>query len=144
MSEAGVEHGDVGVRLAIVEAELARYRAVFEAAHVGLAETDAHGLVRLANSRLATLLGVLPAFVIGKPLLHFVARGDTRVFRGVVRSLAEGGELDVVLRLRPRDRGTPFYAAVRARAARGGPAMYLVWSVQALDGRRSALHGGAS
>jgi len=143
MGGAGVVHGDVDMRLALVEAELARYRAVFEAAHVGLAETDAHGIVRLANHRLATLLGVLPAFVIGKPLLHFVARGDTRAFRGVVHSLAEGGKLDVVLRLRPRDRGAPFYAEVRARAARVGSVLSLVWSVQACEGQRSSMQGSA-
>jgi PAS domain S-box-containing protein len=139
MTEQRGDPEDRDMRLDLVQAELARYRTVFNAAHVGLAETDAQGIVRLANVRLATLLGLLPASLIGKPLLHFVARGDTGAFRRVVETLAQHGEHGAfVVRFRPRDGGKPFHAEVWARAARSRLARCLVWSIWALEDRSTA------
>jgi PAS domain S-box-containing protein len=123
---------DREVRLAFLEAELARYRTVFDAAHVGLAETDAQGIVRLANARLARFLGVSPSFVVGKPLLHFVVRADTRAFRSVVKTLDQRAEHEAFrVRLRPRHGSAPFPVEVWARAARARLTRCYVWTIRA-------------
>jgi PAS domain S-box-containing protein len=132
MGKESADSGDHEVQLALLEAELARYRTVLDAAQVGLAETDSQGIVRLANARLATFLGVSPGFVIGKPLLHFVVRADTRAFRSVVKALGQRGEHEAFrARLRPRHAGVPFQAEIWVRAARARLARCYVWTIRA-------------
>jgi PAS domain S-box-containing protein len=62
--------------------------------------TDWRAVIRDANRAALTFFGVDHAVLVGKPLLHFVARGDTRSFRERARDLSQAESL--VVALRPR------------------------------------------
>jgi PAS domain S-box-containing protein len=98
-----------------IAAELRRFRDLFDHAPDGYVETDARGVVRIANRTLAAQLNILPRFLEQKPLVSFVARGDCDRFRGLVGRLAEGRAVRAVsVRLRPRQGGTPFFVDLHA------------------------------
>jgi PAS domain S-box-containing protein len=133
MDESSADAGDAEVRINLLVTEVVRYRTVFDGAQVGLAETDAQGVVRLANAALTVLLGVPRHCVIGKPLINFVARADTRAFRSAVQAMAERGQHEAfVVRFRPRRRAPPFPAEVLVCSARGRLARCFVWTIRAV------------
>jgi len=119
------------VRIAQLESELARYRALFDGVSDPLAETDTRGVIQAANPLFARLLGVHPLFLAGKPLLHFVARGDTRAFRDFVKSIGNGAsEERLVVRFRPRHGSPPFAAQVDARVLAFDGVRHILWHVR--------------
>jgi PAS domain-containing protein len=107
-----------------------RCRALLDGICEGVAETDATGVVRIANQRLASLLEVAPDFLAGRPLLHFIARGDCRPFRDVIAAASRGEHEGTVVRFLPRRGATLFAAEVRARAVGPGPRCSIVWTVR--------------
>lgn len=57
----------------LVEAERQHYQELFDFAPDGYLVTDPEGVIREANRAVATLLDVRQDFLVGKPLLVFVA-----------------------------------------------------------------------
>lgn len=111
--------------------DIARYRAIFDAAHIGLAETDSRGVIRVANPHLAHLLGVTSLFLRGKPLLHFIVRGDCSSFRVLVANARDtGGHDKAHLRLRPRDGSAPFVAEMFVQPITAVESRAFVWTVR--------------
>jgi PAS domain S-box-containing protein len=96
----------------IAEAERQRYQELFEFAPDGYLVTDPEGIIREANRAASALLGVRQDFLIGKPLLVFVAEQDQQAFH---TRLTQLHTTDVISRdlprleimLQPRD-GEPF------------------------------------
>jgi PAS domain-containing protein len=82
------------------------YRVAF-LAHpaVGLV-TDGRAVIADANRSAVAFFNVQRRALVGKPLLFFVARRDTRAFREHVRSLPQRLSGSLVVQLRPRG-GTP-------------------------------------
>ncbi|HLL46403.1 MAG TPA: PAS domain-containing protein [Longimicrobiaceae bacterium] len=64
-----------------VEAELRRYRDLFQQAPDAYLATDSEGVIREANHAAAALLGARPEYLAGKPLAVFVHEEDRRGFR---------------------------------------------------------------
>jgi PAS domain S-box-containing protein len=113
------EHEQLLQARRFLERERARYADLFDSSPEAYVETDAHGVVREANRAMATLLAHPQEQLIGKLLIAFVARGDTRAFRRHV--LALGGP-DAArafqVRMRPRG-GAPFLASASVRPVPG-------------------------
>ncbi len=74
--------------------------------HIGLVTTS-RGVIQDVNLAAQAFFRVGRRILVGKPLLHFVARGDTRAFRDRVRELE-----------RSRVAPEPFEVQLRPRGAR--------------------------
>jgi PAS domain S-box-containing protein len=96
-----------------LESERARYHDLFASSRDVCLITDARGVIREANRRAGETLGMSPAALRGKLLIAFVARGDTRDFRGHLANLAELAKSGTPVRVRLRARkGSPFKATL--------------------------------
>jgi PAS domain-containing protein len=89
--------------------------------------TTPRGVVIDATSAAAAFLNVALRVLVGKPLLHFVARADVKRFRAFVN---EGPHDDIAVRLRPRH-GHPVATSLRVRTA----PERLVWTAELAAGR---------
>jgi PAS domain S-box-containing protein len=84
-----------------LELERQRYQDLFEFAPDGYLVTDVHGVIQEANNAAATLLSVRPNYLIGKPLVLFVAEQDRHWFINQLRNFEDRQEGEV--KLQPRD-----------------------------------------
>jgi PAS domain S-box-containing protein len=117
-----------------VEAERARYGALFDLAPDGYLVTDLYGLIEEANLAAGRLMGIRPHHLLGKPLLSYVAEDDRDAF---IRRLAfyrgdgEVGSAPWELRLQPRE-GAPFVASVTLAPVRdaGEQPVGLRWMIR--------------
>lgn len=64
-----------------VEAEHQRYQDLFELAPDGYLVTDKAGKIQAANRAVTMLLNVPQGFLIGKPLVNFIAESERQDFR---------------------------------------------------------------
>ena len=64
-----------------LEAELRRYRELFQAAPDAYLATDSEGVIREANHAASALLGARTEYLAGKPLAVFVHEEDRKAFR---------------------------------------------------------------
>jgi PAS domain S-box-containing protein len=122
-----------------VEAERQRYQALFEFAPDGYLVTDAQGIIEEANRAAAGLLRVGQDYLVGKPLLVFVAEAEHEAFETGLARL-QRGEADRLqgweIKLQPHS-GAPFPAVVtvgRVREAGGRPAG-LCWALRGITER---------
>lgn len=100
----------------LVEAEQHRYQELFELAPDGYLVTDPEGVIREANRAAAEMLGVQQDFLVGKPLLTFIARPDHKTFHDYLTQfhlmpVSMQRVLDRQFRLQPR-RGAPIMTAL--------------------------------
>jgi PAS domain S-box-containing protein len=84
-----------------------RYRMLFVSAPAAYLVTNLAGLVRDANQQAGALLNVRPKFLIGKPLVLYVAESQRHEFHDRLRLLQSPGSAchDWLLRMRPRGGG---------------------------------------
>jgi PAS domain S-box-containing protein len=127
-----------------LEREVQFHRDLFERCPDAYFVTDARGVIRMANAAAATLLNISQAFLVGKPLINFVARADCNTLRNALVAMNDAtAAKSVDLRLRPRHKQPPFVAEISVSRVR--PALRpsaLCWTVrngseragQALDG----------
>jgi PAS domain S-box-containing protein len=124
-----------------VEAERQRYQELFEFAPDGYLMTDAEGIIREANRAAVTLLHTPRRFLVGKPLLLFVAKEESRAFHSlliqVCRAKRRMPEWEV--RLRPRHEA-PFDAALTVAAVHSpeGKPVALCWLLRDVTERKQA------
>lgn len=88
---------------AALELEQGRYRRLLETAREGIGMLDADGRVSFVNERLAEMLALEPAEILGRLALDFVAAPDLRTGEQLVAALREGKRRQVDLRLRRAD-----------------------------------------
>jgi PAS domain S-box-containing protein len=97
-----------------LESERQRYRDLFEFAPDGYLVTDGDGTIQEANQAAARLLRVRQKFLVGKPLVVFVAGEAHRAFNAYIAGL-HGGSPDRVAEwqttIQPRS-GPPFPVSV--------------------------------
>jgi PAS domain S-box-containing protein len=123
----------------LLEQERAKYLHLLESTRDASILTNIRAVVREANSATGALLNMPARFMVGKPLLHFVARQDTREFRARLLELeAHPGNDNFDLHLRPRH-GRVVRAEVAASPvrARDGGVMGLRWVLR-VSGRPSS------
>jgi PAS domain S-box-containing protein len=104
-----------------VEAERQRYRELFEFAPDGYLVTDVEGVIQEANHAAVAMLGVRQDFLVGKPLVLFVAEDARQAFHTEVTRLRSEGPEKVwawQTTLQPRE-GAPFPAALTVGLAFG-------------------------
>ncbi|MBN3876235.1 MULTISPECIES: sensor domain-containing protein [unclassified Nostoc] len=111
MEELLTASEELKVTRAAVEKERQRYQDLFEFAPDGYLVTDINGTIQEANHVAATLLGVQQKYLVGKPLILFIAQQDRQYFSSQINNLQE--ILNWEIHLQPR-RGKPFPANVKA------------------------------
>ncbi len=102
----------------VLEAERQRYRELFEFAPDAYLVTDTEGVIQEANHAAATLLNVWQHFLVGKPLVVFVAKIERWFFHSELTRLYQVDRVkDWEVRLAPRDR-EPIDAALSVSVVR--------------------------
>lgn len=106
------------------------YVSLFQQLPLPCIETTLRGTMRRANVAAAQFFNVHVSFLIAKPLLHFVARGDCDAFRAAVECVASGKSLDrIALRFRPRRRQPVSRVKLSAQRLRGVSRPTIVWII---------------
>jgi signal transduction histidine kinase len=125
---------------ALLERERSKYLDLFEHAPEPYIVTNLAGVIDEANIAAGALFRTEPGFLAGRPLITFIARGDTRAFRAFLGELqtVDPGHArtprDVTLRMRPR--GQPvFVVFARATPVIGGSGkpVALRWMLRQFD-----------
>ncbi len=124
MEELLTASEELKVTRAAVEKERQRYQDLFEFAPDGYLVTDINGTIQEANYVAATLLGVQQKYLVGKPLILFIAQQDRQSFNYQINNLQE--ILNWEIHLQPR-RGKPFPANVKASVVYDLEEKHLGW-----------------
>ncbi|MFN6530990.1 EAL domain-containing protein [Nostoc sp. ChiSLP03a] len=124
MEELLTASEELKVTRAAVEKERQRYQDLFEFAPDGYLVTDTNGIILEANHVAATLLGVQQKYLVGKPLILFIAQQDRQSFNSQINNLQE--ILNWEIHLEPR-KGKPFPANVRASVVYDFEEKHLGW-----------------
>jgi len=102
----------------VIETERQRYQELFQFAPNGYLATDEAGTIQEANHAAAKLLNVSQRFLVGKPLLVFVAEAERQSFHTQLLQLPTSEEVkEWAISLCPRD-GKPFKASLMATIIR--------------------------
>jgi PAS domain S-box-containing protein len=113
-----------------LEAEQQRYKELFEFAPDGYLVTDAAGTIQEANRAAAAVLQVRPDFLVGKPLVVFIAEADRKALHTYLTYLPERTQPlpEWEVRLQPRA-AEPFPAALTVAAVHNpqGQVVSLRW-----------------
>ncbi|MFN6518948.1 MAG: putative bifunctional diguanylate cyclase/phosphodiesterase [Nostoc sp. CreGUA01] len=96
---------------AALDKERRRYQDLFEFAPDAYLVTNTAGTIQEANHAAATLLDVRHKYLIGKPLIIFIAQQDRPLFSSQMKNLQQ--LLNWEINLQPR-RGKPFPASIRS------------------------------
>ena len=121
------QNSDLAVARAAAVSERQRYQDLFEEAPDGYLVTDESGTIREANRAAARLLNVSQQFLVGKPLVIFIAESERHAFYthlNQLHSLDEVGERKV--RLSPRE-NVSFDAALTVTAVRNQVGQPVAW-----------------
>lgn len=121
-----------------VEMERQRYQDLFNFAPDGYLVTDTSGTIQEANCAAAMLIGVSQDFLVGKPLVVFVAKGDRKIFRTLLTQLTQRQRVqDWEVRLQPRE-NPPFHTALTVAAVHNpqGKLVDLRWLLRDITKRK--------
>ncbi|MCC5624676.1 GGDEF and EAL domain-containing protein, partial [Nostoc sp. CHAB 5715] len=113
MEELLTASEELEVTRAALEKERQRYQDLFEFASDGYLVTNAAGTIQEANHAAATLLGVHQKYLVGKPLILFIAQQDRQSFSLQMNNFQELVNWEI--NLQPR-KGAPFPAMIKASA----------------------------
>ncbi|MFN6534971.1 MAG: PAS domain S-box protein [Nostoc sp. EkiNYC01] len=97
----------------LVELERQRYQDLFEFAPDGYLVTDAAGIIQEANRAATTLFGVVPEYLVNKPLILFIAQEDRHTFTTRLNNREQVQEWEVYLKPRKKK---PFPASIKMAA----------------------------
>lgn len=114
-----------------LEAERQHYQELFEFTPDGYLVTDLNGTIQEANLAAAALLQAPQEFLVGKPLIVFVAEEEHKEFYELLRRLRQGEKVERwEAQFQPRP-GAPFPASLRVSSIRGakGSPIGLRWLV---------------
>ncbi|MFS0514090.1 EAL domain-containing protein [Nostoc sp. UIC 10607] len=113
MEELLTASEELQITRAAVEKERQRYQDLFEFAPDGYLVTNTTGTIEEANHVAATLLGVHQKYLVGKPLILFIAQQDRQSFSFQIKNFQELRNWEI--NLQPRG-GKSFPASVKASA----------------------------
>ncbi|OKH58754.1 transcriptional regulator [Scytonema sp. HK-05] len=122
----------------LLEAERQRYQDLFEFAPDAYLVTDTLGMIREANHTTVTLLKVSQNYVIGKPIVNFVALPDRATFRSYLTQICECTKVkELVVRIQKRD-GELLDAAMTVGVVRNqqGKPIGLRWLIRDITERK--------
>ncbi len=121
--------------------ERQRYQDLFDFAPDAYLVTDAQGIIREANRAASTLLNLSPKYLVGKPLLVFLAEEESQIFCSRLKQLHQLDRLqNWQVRLRPR-KGEPFDAVMTLNSVRNheGQPVVLRWLLRNISGGKQPL-----
>ena len=101
---------ELEVTRAGAERERQRYQELFDFAPDGYLVTNTVGKILEANYAAAIMLSIRQKYLIGKPLIVFIAQQDCQIFRSLINNSQQ--IQDCIIELKPR-LGTPFPASIR-------------------------------
>ncbi len=122
----------------VVEKERQRYQELFDFAPDAYFVTDTNGIILEANQAASAYLNVLQRFLIGKPLLTFIAQSDHQAFFNYLTQLQQfdrGGEWEVCLQPREKICFDVALTVVTVRNERGKPVAFR-WLMRDISQRR--------
>ena len=122
----------------VVEKERQRYQELFDFAPDGYLVTDTFGIILEANRAASIHLNVLQRFLVGKPLLTFIAQSDHQAFFNYLTQLQQidrGGEWEVCLQPREKICFDVALTVVTVRNELGKP-VALRWLMRDISQRR--------
>ena len=122
----------------VVEKERQRYQELFDFAPDGYIVTDTNGIILEANRAASVQLNLLQRFLIGKPLLTFIARSDHQSFFNHLTQLQDldrGGEWEVCLQPREKICFDVALTVVTVRNEEGKP-VALRWLMRDITKRK--------
>jgi PAS domain S-box-containing protein len=119
IARASIQQSQLELACDLLERERAKYIDLLEHSDDARLATEFGGSIAEANVAAGILFGLDRAAMVGRPLISFVARQDTREFRARLRELQGGVDVcSTTLRMRPRG-GAVFWAVLCARVVRG-------------------------
>lgn len=123
----------------LVQAQGRHYQELFELAPDGYLVTDHYGMIREANNNGAKLLRVRRDFLVGKPLIVCISKGEHVAFRRLLTRLHRGERvLNWEARVQPRD-GPSFPVAMTISPVRSGdPTAGLRWILRDITQQKTA------
>lgn len=107
-----------------VELERQRYQDLFEQAPDGYLVTDIWGNIQTANRAAAALLRVKKNYLVGKPLINYIAALERQVFQTQLAQLQQVQDWEVYLQ--PR-KGTAFPVTIAATSMHDSLGQLLGW-----------------
>lgn len=120
-----------------LDKERRRYQDLFEFAPDAYLVTNTAGTIQEANHAAATLLHIRHKYLVGKPLILFIAQQDRQLFSSQMNNLQQPVNWEI--NLQPR-RGKPFPASVRLSAVydEKGEQIGWRWLLCNITGRKQA------
>lgn len=118
------QNEELAVAREIAELERQRYQDLFEFAPYGYLVSDAMGVIKEANHAISTLLSVPPSYLVGKPLVLFIAEEHRQDFLKELLTLQQVEDWEI--HLQPRG-GLSFPANARAAAIYDSQGKRLGW-----------------
>jgi PAS domain S-box-containing protein len=92
------------------QVERDRYRELFDLGPDGYFVTDRAGLIRDVNKEASRLLSIEARFLLGKPLVVLVDKGDARMLRSGIESVRRGTPIELHVRMKPRGSEPAWYS----------------------------------
>jgi PAS domain S-box-containing protein len=120
-----------------LETERRRYEELFQFAPVAYLLTGVSGVIEEANGAAGELLGVVPRWLLGKPLAVFVDLADRRPFRDLLAAVRRGG-VGLERELRFRGRAGTFIGSAAVVHVGESDASSLRWVIRDVTARRRA------
>jgi PAS domain S-box-containing protein len=118
------QNEELAVSREVMELERQRYQDLFEFAPDGYLVTDAVGAIKEANQAAAAMLGVNRQYLVGKPIVVFIAQSNRH---SVMTQLYHGQQLqEWEIYIQPRG-GEPFPASVRVKALHNSQGQLIDW-----------------
>jgi PAS domain S-box-containing protein len=133
------QNDELAATRVLLEEQRQHFRDLFEFAPDGYIVTDNYGIIREANNNGAKLLRVRRDFLVGKPMIVCISKGEHVAFRRLLTRLQrEESVLHWEARIQPRD-GPSFPVAMTiSRTRSGGPAAGLRWILRDLTHQKAA------
>ncbi|MBD2386077.1 PAS domain S-box protein [Cylindrospermum sp. FACHB-282] len=118
------QNEELAVAREIAELERQRYQDLFEFAPEGYLVTDAEGIIKETNLAAANLLSVRPKYLVGKPLVVFIAQEDRLTFITKLHNLQNLQYWEVLIQ--PRD-GQTFPASIKVATVNDSQGKQIGW-----------------
>jgi PAS domain S-box-containing protein len=134
------QNEELALARSVIEEERARYQGLFDFAPDAYLVTNPHGIIREANQAAVALLSAGKDFLVGKPLVRYVAKEDHKLFHLRLSTLAEQERWEDWEPTFKPPRGKAFPAALAINAIRDldGKLVGLRWLIRDITERKRA------
>ncbi len=92
LEELQQQNEELQIAQALLAAQSLRYQELFESAPESYLLTSAEGIIQDANKLVASVFNVSQRFLVGKPLIVFIADEDKQTFHNKINQLQQSEE----------------------------------------------------